>query len=963
MKYPPPPGTTLILLSALAGTLFTAGCLPARDQVAPIERPAPAPVVRSAPKPAPAPLEKPAGKPAPKPKSKPAVPAAKPAEKPVEKPASQPPPPAEKPAEKPVEKTAPHFLLKKTDIRVTIRGNLFAETQYTLELAPGGKGRFEMLLPLPTDSTLTACSAAGKNSRVRKGILRPLPRGNAACTTGSGSALEPATAREEVPQDSVLLVRYGSEPDTLILRGDRGKSAQLRLSCVSFLNVREEKEGGQVRTSFRLPLDFPAEEKRVIFETPESGSPRPGPYVFDETRKKELIEEFQLPGGTFSVLESIPGTAGEAAFAVTGRLSSVLPEEALSSGRVRNLLSPIILWDASLSRRGDHSEEIAALEKLLRLMNSDARLIVFRDRPEEPRTLKTPEALAAALRGVVYDGCTDWAAAFEEAGKFKSGVVLFFGDLTDAPFSGIPEHAGNLRVYSPAPGHGKPSATPSLLADKTGIRTPWTTRNSPEELLEQIRTPETTLESITIDGAALPPEKCVRLCGNDGFLAAGHLKAGDHQLELIFNREGEKFRYAMMLSTRDAKPGTVLNALFKRLGLYRDAGILLPGSAFVILKDPASYEHTGSPPPDAFRKNGRPLPDPPDLPSGPAEKPLSGTAHGKSLLQWLDFLSGRSPRPAQNTLVPETAAHARAQMPGANEEAAIRKALEDAPPGEAYKVYLAMRDKRLDSGKGIGDSFFKAAAGFFFERNDNASAFRILTNLAEIHPASPDVRTTLALHFHFRGEPEKAARLLRKNLEEFPAGQSSAESHYLLGLVLRNSDPAAAANEFSQIWQKEPLPAALPALIEWNRLMRNNEHISEELRPFVRKDLRAELFVTAFRDTVPCTAGPFLKISPPAEPEKEKDAPDAAGTNAGIYFTPPFLNGYWGPAPGGEKVPDFSFSTGAPPETFFLEINSDHGSREEIRKVRIVHPSSFRKAEKAAKETPPPGSANQEEAR
>lgn len=879
--------------------------------------------------------------------------------------------------------------LKKADIRVTIRGHLFAETEYFLDLAPGQNGLFEAVLPLPLGSTLTGCTVAGEKFFETEAILMPLPKENPAMPDPECTRDTPFPERERILRDNALLIQYGLKPGSLLIRGNRdalGNAGRLQISCVSFLEVWTDKDG-KPHSSFRLPLDFPAEEKHIVFETPEEKPIRSGPYVFHGKRPEELALHFPLPEGTFSVLESLPGNSGEAVFAVTGHLSSILPEGIRLDGNGKETLSPIILWDASLSRRGDHSKEITCLKQLLRLMNSGARLIVFRDRPEEPRVFKAseaPEAISAALEKIVYDGGTDWIAAFEEAGKFKSGVVFFFGDPSDTPFSGTTEVAGNLRIFSLPPDHGKIHAPLHFLADRTGIRTPGIAHNSPKQLLEQIGMPEITLESMTIDGVPLPPEKSVKLCGSDGFLAFGRLKAGDHQLELIFDRKGEKFHYVMMLSTRDARPGTTLNKHFKRLGLYRKenfplpnavlfrraavAGILLPGSAFVLLKDPASYIRAGLPLPPALRKHG-PFPDSLDLLPDSAKSNLQETLRGKRLKHWLDFFCGKNPEPPENTGADKV-------LPDGNdgpasdaksESDAIRKALADAPPGQAYSAYLAMRDKRLDSKEKTGrlDLFFKTAADFFFARNDNPSGFRILTNLAELHPASPSIRMSLALHFHFRGEPRKAERLLRKNLEELPDEQASAGSRYLLGLVLRNSDPAAAAKEFSRIWQKDPGPAAAPALIEWNRLMRDNppEHIPEKLRPFIRNELKAKFFVTTFRDGTDCLEGPFLNFSRPAKKTDGKqgqtDMHPATRPERGVFFTPPFMNGYWGRLPDG-NTQKFSFRSGRSPETFFLEINSDYGTPEETREIRIVPPSGPEHPEKTTEQVSPPESAGKE---
>lgn len=99
-----------------------------------------------------------------------------------------------------------------------------------------------------------------------------------------------------------------------------------------------------------------------------------------------------------------------------------------------------IAWDASGSRLGQTTQEIALLKKLLALWpESKITLVVFRDAPE-PSKVVGREELLKALDGVAYDGGTDLCALSKAVAKendveqwllFTDGVDTLSGALPD----------------------------------------------------------------------------------------------------------------------------------------------------------------------------------------------------------------------------------------------------------------------------------------------------------------------------------------------------------------------------------------------------------------------------------------------------------------------------------------------------------------------------------------------------
>ena len=83
------------------------------------------------------------------------------------------------------------------------------------------------------------------------------------------------------------------------------------------------------------------------------------------------------------------------------------------------------------------------------------------------------------------------------------------------------------------------------------------------------------------------------------------------------------------------------------------------------------------------------------------------------------------------------------------------RAMRDAPPAQAYAVYLEERASRRGS-----PSFYLDCAGFFFER-DAALGHRVLSNLAALHLDDPALLRILAWRLHQAGDLDLAIAVLR----------------------------------------------------------------------------------------------------------------------------------------------------------------------------------------------------------
>ena len=86
--------------------------------------------------------------------------------------------------------------------------------------------------------------------------------------------------------------------------------------------------------------------------------------------------------------------------------------------------TPVVLWDASLSReKSEHDREIEFLKTALKDATK-ITLVVFRNVPEAPVVFASVDDLAKALADIVYDGGTNLAAALAAVPK-GSDAYLF----------------------------------------------------------------------------------------------------------------------------------------------------------------------------------------------------------------------------------------------------------------------------------------------------------------------------------------------------------------------------------------------------------------------------------------------------------------------------------------------------------------------------------------------------------
>ena len=81
---------------------------------------------------------------------------------------------------------------------------------------------------------------------------------------------------------------------------------------------------------------------------------------------------------------------------------------------------PVVVWDASGSRAGDHEKEF----QIVRAFGA-TRALVFRNRPEPIQAFDTTDALIEYLKKTIYDGGTDFASLDASLSSLDVPAVLF----------------------------------------------------------------------------------------------------------------------------------------------------------------------------------------------------------------------------------------------------------------------------------------------------------------------------------------------------------------------------------------------------------------------------------------------------------------------------------------------------------------------------------------------------------
>ena len=199
-------------------------------------------------------------------------------------------------------------------------------------------------------------------------------------------------------------------------------------------------------------------------------------------------------------------------------------------GNRQSLGTPVVLWDASLSRdASEHDREIEFLKAALK----DApkiTLVVFRNAPEAPVEFTSVDELSKALEAVVYDGGTNLAAALS-AVPGGSDAYLFCDGLDTLSAADALKKTPEYRLS--AFFTDKDQNAPFLrgLAARTGGICVDLRTIGVADALKLLATPAIVVSKVELDGREVTPETAWRLDGRRLYVA-GTLAEGAKALRV-----------------------------------------------------------------------------------------------------------------------------------------------------------------------------------------------------------------------------------------------------------------------------------------------------------------------------------------------------------------------------------------------------------------------------------------------
>lgn len=203
-------------------------------------------------------------------------------------------------------------------------------------------------------------------------------------------------------------------------RGGRGRySLPLTgLPALESLDVELEVCGSVGFSPVVQGVAVPVERDRA------SGCARGSGSLAGAPPQHDLVVEVGFPVPT--AVQTHPRDDGEAYFVA----SSLVPDDLERHRERRRPTRPLLLWDASASRRAlDHATAIEAVARLVdHWRPAEIVLTVIRDEPEAPRPFRVERGSAAALeealRDVVYDGGCRFDRETAWTGVYPDAVIL-----------------------------------------------------------------------------------------------------------------------------------------------------------------------------------------------------------------------------------------------------------------------------------------------------------------------------------------------------------------------------------------------------------------------------------------------------------------------------------------------------------------------------------------------------------
>ena len=286
----------------------------------------------------------------------------------------------------------------------------------------------------------------------------------------------------------------------------------------------------------------------------------------------------------------------------------------LNNNMLKPSATPVVLWDASLSReKSEHDREIEFLKTALKDATK-ITLVVFRNVPEAPVEFASVDDLAKALADIVYDGGTNLAAALSTVPK-GSDAYLFCDGLDTLSAADALKATPDFRLsafYS-----DKDQNAPFLrgLSTKTGGICADLRTVSIADAMKLLAAPAIVLSKVELDGQELA-DTAWRLDGKRLFVA-GAVADNAQALRITVKCGSQEQVFEMPLANCDKlSDGEILRTFFgqlkiaqmiadgaedaKLLAAGREFQLVTPNTSLIVLDNPGQYIQYRIRPPESL---------------------------------------------------------------------------------------------------------------------------------------------------------------------------------------------------------------------------------------------------------------------------------------------------------------------------------------------------------------------------
>lgn len=463
----------------------------------------------------------------------------------------------------PPEVKAQPIEVKDVDIRAAVNG-VHAETTMTITFFnPNSRVlEGELYFPLPTDATVSGY-ALDINGKLVDGVIVEKEKVRVIFDEVVRQGIDPGLVEQAA----------GNVFKTRIYPLPANGTRQIRVKYVA--NVDIVKEGDSFATYYKQPLRFekPLRSFKLRIEVaaaqkaPEVRAGKFSNLSFNtwqnlyvaETELKDIVlsEDLNVAIMTAPLQSAVAEKAsdGNCYFAVDAIVAAAqtAPKQPPT----------VVLWDASASRdKTDHDAELAFLAKLLP-QKQPLTLVVFRDKPEQPKQFNSADDLLSAIRKAPFDGASNIAAAIAATPE-NANIILCSDGLDNFGPELKTINLAQRQLNAIFQDRDQNITSLRKLTQKTGGQVIDLRTIELDEALALFNTQTSAVTSILLDGKDIAND-CPSRFESGKLAVAGLLPEGAHKLDVVVKSGEKQQTLSFNLNTSDAAQGSLLRTNYGQM--------------------------------------------------------------------------------------------------------------------------------------------------------------------------------------------------------------------------------------------------------------------------------------------------------------------------------------------------------------------------------------------------------------